>query len=266
MALENRDRPFAWRHRSTMFYPTLIVPLWFCWQAMQHRGSCRRVLGAKGDGIGLERQGEAGMVANLVFLALALGQFRNEELPDAGLVSQPHRVAPAVPDIEVADDADVMRIWCPDDEAGADDIAMLDDERAEDIVEIRGSDVVDGGEIVDGEHRSKRIGIPLGPGFARPGDFQLVIGPVHRGDAATEKSGGIDELQVAEDIAPLDGEGAHRGRTGQHGPYLVEIMADAVRPEHGERVAVGCCDDRGDRAGMDGEGRFLGALARGFAL
>ena len=44
------------------------------------------------------------------------GEAGDEELPDADVAARPHRVAPAVPAVEVADDADAPRVRRPDRE------------------------------------------------------------------------------------------------------------------------------------------------------
>ena len=224
------------------------------------------MLGAERDRIGLERQEAPGRIAHFVFVPLPLRQLGNEQFPDAGLVPQAHRMAPAVPDVEVADDADIVGVRCPDDKAAARDVAVLDHVRAEDIVEARRADVLDGGEIVGGKHRSEGIGVPFDARFARPGDFELVVGPVHRGNAAAEEAGRVDALQLAEEVAALDGQRADLGRSRQHGTNLVEVVADPVRSEDGEGIAMGRRDDRCDRAGMDGERRLLGAPRRSLRL
>ena len=38
---------------------------------------------------------------------------RNENFPNAGIMTKPHRVAPAIPLVEAADDADTAGIRCP---------------------------------------------------------------------------------------------------------------------------------------------------------
>src|SRR5947209_13480252 len=112
MALIDGDWPLARLRRSAIINPGFVLPLGLR-QAVQHRCGGRRMLGAEGDRIGLERQEPPGMVAHFVFVALPLRRFRNEEFPNTGFVTQAHRVAPAVPDVEVADDTDVMRVWRP---------------------------------------------------------------------------------------------------------------------------------------------------------
>src|SRR5205807_1030706 len=88
----------------------------------------------------------------------------------------------------------------------------------------------------------------------------------HRGDAAAEETGRVDQLQVAKGLATLDGKGTNRCSTRQHDAYFVEIVPDAMGPEDGERVPVCCPDDSRDRAGMDGKRLLLGALRRGFGV
>src|SRR4051794_3549227 len=107
MALVDRDRALPRLRRSALLDPVFILP--FCFrQTVQDRCCRRRMFGTEGHGVGLQRQDTAGMVPHFIFVALALRQFRNEELPDAGLVAKPHRMASPVPDIEIAHDADIV--------------------------------------------------------------------------------------------------------------------------------------------------------------
>ncbi len=202
MALVNRDRLLARLRCGTLLDPSLIAPFRFFRQAVQHGGRCGRMFRPERDGVGFERQGASGMVTHLVFVSLARRQFGNEKLPDAGLVAQTHRMAPAVPDIEVTDEADIVRVRRPDDEPRPGHVAVFNYVGAEDVVEARAPDVLDGGKILGREHRAERIWVPVDPGLLRPSDFEFVVRPVHRSDTAAEEAGRIDQLQFAEDFPP----------------------------------------------------------------
>jgi len=58
-------------------------------------------------------------VANFKFIMRALAHARDEDLPDPGGSQQSQRVTTPVPVIEIADDADALRIGRPDRKAGA---------------------------------------------------------------------------------------------------------------------------------------------------
>src|SRR5689334_7028520 len=107
--------PFSARH------PFIIRPAEILsWR--DDRGRRRRGFGKPRDGIGLLRQSFAMRPEDRVFVALTCADARNENLPDAGPVAKPHRMAALVPGIEVADDRDAARIRRPDREANTLDI------------------------------------------------------------------------------------------------------------------------------------------------
>ena len=58
---------------------------------------------------------------NLVFVELARAEARDENLPHAAAVPQPHRMPPPVPGVEVADHRNAARVRRPDREAHARD-------------------------------------------------------------------------------------------------------------------------------------------------
>src|SRR5690242_44772 len=86
-----------------LFDPGLVLPLMPIGTA-DHRRGVRRTLGSEGVGISLQQREVAAVRLDLVFVAVALAESGNEQLPDAGAGMEPHRMPPAVPVIEVADD------------------------------------------------------------------------------------------------------------------------------------------------------------------
>ena len=64
-------------------------------------------------------QNRPGPRPNLELVLFTVGQIGNEDLPDAGRHQQPHRVHAAIPEVEVADDADAIRVRRPDREMHA---------------------------------------------------------------------------------------------------------------------------------------------------
>jgi hypothetical protein len=73
---------------------------------------------AKSDRVGLERQQFAGSAQDFIFVFVSGARARHEDFPIA-VAAHPHDVAAAVPDIEVADDADPLRIGGPYDEGNS---------------------------------------------------------------------------------------------------------------------------------------------------
>ena len=67
--------------------------------------------------IGLLRHAHAARAENVELVARAFADARHEQLPDAGRVAQPHRMAPRVPGVEIADDGDALGIRRPDRKA-----------------------------------------------------------------------------------------------------------------------------------------------------
>src|SRR3990172_11180817 len=87
------------------------------------RGGPRRRLRMEGERIRLERQQIPLAAQDLVLVALAGAEAGDEYLPPTALAAQPHRVAPPVPAVEIADDADPAGAGRPPREAEAADPA-----------------------------------------------------------------------------------------------------------------------------------------------
>ena len=81
----------------------------------------RRRFGLTGDGIGFPGLFDAARPANVVFIMRTRCDARDEQFPNAGKVSHPHRMSPAVPGIEIADDCDACCIGRPYRKANAAD-------------------------------------------------------------------------------------------------------------------------------------------------
>ena len=77
------------------------------------------MLGAKAHRVGFQRQDRAVGGADLVLVPGPFGQAGQKDLPDAGRSARAHRVAPAVPMVEVANDRNAGGVRCPDGEANA---------------------------------------------------------------------------------------------------------------------------------------------------
>ena len=100
-------------------------------KALHDRGGAGRGFGAEGEGVGLERQEGAVGAEDLELVDRAAHDPGEEDLPDPRLPALAHRVAAAVPGVEVADHADAARVRRPDGEGRAVDAFMRHGMRAE---------------------------------------------------------------------------------------------------------------------------------------
>ena len=89
----------------------------------------------KSHGIGLQRQHAAIGTAQFVFVGRPFAQTGNEGFPDPGCAAPAHRVAAAIPDVEIAHHRNALRIRGPDGEMGACDPLMDDLMRAQHLPE-----------------------------------------------------------------------------------------------------------------------------------
>src|SRR5271165_5513897 len=87
--------------------------------------------------IGVRFDREKAMVSRLDFelVEVTLLQPRDEDLPQSRSAARPHRMASAVPLVEVADDADALGIRRPHRKTDAFSTRMLDHARAELLIE-----------------------------------------------------------------------------------------------------------------------------------
>ncbi len=60
-------------------------------------------------------------VDHFIFIELAVVRAGDEEFPDAALFTQTHRVAAAIPVVELPHHGDALRVGCPDGKARAGD-------------------------------------------------------------------------------------------------------------------------------------------------
>ena len=209
------------------------------------RGARRPQLRAEADRVRLERQQRAVGAEDLVLVDRPFAQRRNEDLPDAGVDALAHRVAPAVPRVELPDDGHPPRIRRPHREVHAGRALVVDRVRAQAIVELRVRPLADE-PVVDGtEHRSVRVGVVDGPRPVAVGRAEAVRDAAR--NRAFEEARGVPACQGSEHAAfaidRVDGVGPRDERT--HDGRAVHL----VRSQHGEGVAVAALDDRLDRAG-----------------
>ena len=135
------------------------------------RGGRRPQLGGEAERVGLERQQSRLPPEHLVLVERALADPGHEDLPDAAVDALAHRVAAAVPGVEIADHRDARGVRRPDGEMHAVDAFVDDQVRAEPVVEpdVR---ALDQQIVVDrAEHRAEGVGIvdrPAAALVARP--------------------------------------------------------------------------------------------------
>ena len=136
--------------------PALFLPR----QAVDDRGGGRAQFGGKSVRVGFVGQNAAVPGANLVLVAGPGFQARDEQFPDAAFTAQAHRVAAAVPGVEVADDADALRIRRPDGEGDALDAVDLAQMRAE-----LDACLLNDEEMAQGVEGWRQLADPFGPWY-----------------------------------------------------------------------------------------------------
>src|SRR5581483_10273505 len=95
-----------------------ISPMKFRWWLYDGSGG-RRTLENKRQRIRLKRQHITGRPHDLIFVTFAGRESRDEYLPHAGGMAQPHGMAPSIPGIEITDDRNALRIRRPHSELHA---------------------------------------------------------------------------------------------------------------------------------------------------
>mmetsp|Transcript_21602 Transcript_21602/g.51265 ORF Transcript_21602/g.51265 Transcript_21602/m.51265 type:complete len:788 (+) Transcript_21602:524-2887(+) len=190
-------------------------------------------------GVGLERQQRAAAVDDLELVQVALGRMRHEDFPDAGLVAQPHRMAPAIPVVEAADDADAPGIGRPGRKAHAAHLAMLDDMRPQ---TQPGPDVTPLGkglQFVVTQLRVEGIGVGIDalpaavPAHRQP-VVEAVLAPRHLGlEEAAAALLERDDLLVAGSI-----QQRHLGRSRQQRPHPEPTVVVRVQTQPPEGIGM----------------------------
>ena len=160
--------------------PGLIVPLELA-RVPDDGGVFRRHLEEKSAGIGVQLDVPV-RVANFKFVMRADADARNENFPDAGCAEQPQGMKPSVPLVEIADDADALRVWRPDGETRAGHPVNHAQLRAEFFVNAAFVALAEEEQIRFAQSWQKRKGIARAAGLALMiGDHQVVgINLAHR--------------------------------------------------------------------------------------
>ena len=132
MHLIDRHRTVVGVGLSAFLHPRLVFPE-VTVEIVGDTGSLGAVLGEEGAGIAFDEKIALGS-NDLKFVVLACRDARNEDLPDAVVV--PHRMNAAVPDVEVTDDTDAVRVRCPDREGHSRNSADLREMGPHAVVEV----------------------------------------------------------------------------------------------------------------------------------
>src|SRR3954451_18670950 len=125
MHLVDRDRRLAVVELLALAHPTAILPD-MARRPGHDRRSARWPFGPLGMRIGLQRQQFALCAEQLVLVEMAGTQPGHEDLPEPAGMTLAHRHAAAVPEGEIADQADPPRVRRPDCKRNAFDAVMHD--------------------------------------------------------------------------------------------------------------------------------------------
>ncbi len=175
------------------------------------------------------------------------GDAGHEQFPHAGLVPQAHRVAARVPGVEIADHRHAGGVGRPHREAGTAHAIDFDHVGAERVGQLQ---VVAFGyqvQVEIAELRAERVGV-LGVLLAAgPADAQPVAAVVGQGGGEEAGAGAFLQRHFAAVVE-------HRGDRFGAGQVAAQHarVADAVRTEHGERIAVAGVGERTQRCLVPG--------------
>ena len=205
-----------------------------------HAGGGRAQFGRTCNRVGLLRQQLALRAQQLEFVACALGQARNEQLPHTAFTAQAHRVTAAVPAVEIAHHADPGCIGRPHGKAGARHTVVHAGDGAQHLerAQVRAFGQQPGIEFA--QQRAETVGVVLQLHTAiRPGDLQAVGRTVggQRG-LAVPHTIGMQRLQLAQAAAVGHADHGHRAGIWQKGPHRHATRGVAVWAQHRKRVAV----------------------------
>ena len=156
------------------------------------RGGGGPEFGAEGERIGLERHQRPPGADDLELVAAALADVGEKDLPDAGVLAQPHRMAAAVPIVEIADHRDAAGVRGPDREMDTEGALMRDEVGAKLVEQPEMRPLGDIVVVHRAEHRTERIGIgqvPVAAGVAGVIAYRLTL---LEGEHALEEAGIID--------------------------------------------------------------------------
>ena len=196
MHLVNAHRRAEQSVFAAAFHPGVVRPLEF-FVVPDDGGIFRRDLEEKSIGIGLQRNLSV-RIADLKFVMRAFPHTGNENFPDAGRAEQPHRMKPPVPMIEIADDADALRIRRPNGKTDARNTVNHAQLRAELFVNTPLVALAEQEQIRFTQCRQKRKGVarPAHPTLTIGDDQVVGINAIGRLGNAFKQSGFVDALQL----------------------------------------------------------------------
>ena len=219
---------------------------------VDHGNDGRRIraqLEGKPVGIGLETQMSTVPRLDLELVALTFAEPGDEQLPDPRYPAHAHHVAAPVPAIEVADDADPLRVRSPYAEVHPRNAIDFAHVRPELLVFLVVRALADEVEIEVGQPRRERVGIAALLHFPRrvgkaQAIFELVAGPRHTN---CEQTSGMNTLHRD---GPIAGQ-HHIDVIGvrQVGTYRNATIAAGVWTQHLKRIPVPGFDDAPDLFG-----------------
>ena len=158
MDLIDRDGLVARDALRALLHPRFVGPN-VARRRRDDRGGRRSQLALKSQRIALERQERAARAGDFVLVRTTRQIARDENLPDPALGAKAHRMDPAVPSVEVADDADATRVRRPDREGGSVDAVACAPMRAEDLPQAQVVAFGDQPCVRRSENLSEAIGI-----------------------------------------------------------------------------------------------------------
>ena len=214
-------------------------------QAADDRGGGGAQLGGEAVRIGFLRQDAAIARADFVLVASAGVDTGNEYLPDPAFAAQTHRMAPGVPGVEVADDADALRVRCPDGEGGTLDTVDFAQVGAEPFKGAQVRALCEEPDVEFAEDCGKAVGVVDFLYAAGPDNTQtvveLLVAPENR---SFEEAGSLSERfdlalrQFDQNFAGIgvDGEDGRGARL--HGAQPEPALGIGVQAEDGKGVAM----------------------------
>ena len=152
----------------------------------------------RGEAVGIGLENEIAVVAalDLVLVDFTLAEVGNEDLPDPRRAAIAHGMSAAVPVIEIADDADPLRVGSPDGEVNSAKALMGSEMGTEPLVIAVVRPFAEQVQVKIGEDRPKEIGIDELPGMSLVVFDPQTIGEsaLPAGEPAYEKTIGVNSL------------------------------------------------------------------------
>ena len=188
-----------------------------------------RISAAKASGSDFSGKGCAVPADDIEFIAVARGGVGYEQLPIAK-AAHAHRMPPCVPEIEIADDADPLRVGCEHDESHPIDAVEHQRMRAELVVESLMGAFAQEIKVEIRQHRRKAVGIvEVDHGLAEAGAQLIPFGAVRKRPA--EQSVIVNARQRRGFAILVDGvdPGGVRQECAHHRPVALGVGAEVLK-------------------------------------